>query len=133
MIKLSRLVNRLDHKVYRHVENEVDTYVRLMGALDKLYTVKVNSNVIRNRLLTTSRMMGETVQSYQLRLEVLARQVRFPVPESEEANRQEWVLQAFIRGINSGEMRQKILEKEDADAETIYNLAKVHERSISDA
>ena len=73
------------------------------------------------------------MQSYLLRLQILARDCKFDLPASAEANRDEWVCQTFLAGLGSSEMQLRLLEKEKAEFLDIVHRAKLLERAQADA
>ena len=109
-VKFKRLKEKLDLKVYEHIAS-IDTYKEAIANLDRLYIATKNLNAARNKLITTKQKEGESVQSYLLRLQILARDCKFDLPAPAEDNRDEWVCQTFIAGLESSEMRLRLLEK----------------------
>ena len=112
-VKFKRLKAKLDLKVYEHIAS-IDTYKEAIANLDRLFIATKNLNATGNKLITTKQKEGQSVQSYLLRLQILARDCKFDLPASAEANRDEWVCQTFIAGLESSEMRLRLLEKKQS-------------------
>ena len=130
--KYRRLKNRVKWEVFEHVQGAT-TYEGLIAGLDKLFAIKKNVDVSRNKLITSKQKGGETIQAYLLRLNVLARDGEFTIPATVEENKREWVRQALIQGLASSEMRLRILEREGLSFNEVVDLAQLLERSLADA
>ena len=89
-IKFKRLKAKLELKVYEHIAS-TNTYKEAIENLDRLFIATKNLNAARNKLITSKQKEGESVQSYLLRLQILARDCKTDLPASAEANRDEWV------------------------------------------
>ena len=109
--KFHKLENKLNIKVYEHVAS-AETYEQLVAGLDKLFITARGVNSTRNKLITARQRGGEKIRAYLLRLRILARDCRFDRPNTAEDNCNEWLCQAFIAGLESSDVRLRLLEKE---------------------
>ena len=113
--KLSTLINHVSSTVYEFI-SEAETYSKAIDILKSLYTKPVN--VIYNRHVLTTRHQneGETVDQLMQKLEKWSEQCEFTA-ESAETYRCDYVRDAFMNGLNSPIIRQRLLENNNLTLE----------------
>ena len=122
--KLRSLVNCVSYSVYEHIE-ECNDFESAMDKLDKLYVRVPNELHSRNVLLNRKQHVDESLEDYLQDLKKLSKDCNLKVLSSAEQYRQELVRDAFINGVDSPLIRQRLLESNVLDLDSIYNQAHV--------
>ena len=94
--KFSLLINRMDLSAYEFIDTTT-SYAEAMEKLEKVFDKKVNKMYARWKLTNEKQQGGESLDSFQLRLMIIAKDCRFgDVTAVEYKN--EAVLQSFVSG-----------------------------------
>jgi hypothetical protein len=105
--KLHALINFVSPRVYDYITN-VD-YEEAIHKLEELYIQPKNEIYARHMLSSREQKPDETIDKYIQVLRTMARDCNF-LAVSADAHRDEALLGAFISGINSTTIRQRLLE-----------------------
>jgi len=120
--KLNTLINFLDPSVYEYV-SECDSYDKAIDALEKLYDKKKNEVYARHMLASRKQEVGESIDAFLLELKKLAKVCNFKAVSAEE-HRDNYIRDAFINGIQSTYIRQRLLENVYLDLSAAYDQAR---------
>lgn len=120
-IKLKILFNNISPNVYSFVR-ESKEYSKALHLLDKVYLKSKNEIHARYILSSTSQKPDETVADYVRTLQQLAFECSFKSVTAEEY-RNEYVRDAFIAGLRSQQIRQRLLENLEISLEEACNQA----------
>ena len=113
------LISCLSPCIYPLIE-EVETFEQIVATLKAAYIKKKNNVYARNFLVSRHQQPGESVTEYAQTLKALAKECTFVAVTAEEY-RAELTRDAFINGLSSPFIRQRILEKDE------YNLVQAVE------
>ena len=123
-VKLCALVNFVSPEVYGYISNSKD-FKEAIKALEDLYIKPKNETFNRHCLLTRQQHEGESIDEYKHVLESLANECEFK--DITGLNyRDAYVRDAFICGIKSPDIRQRLLE-EDLVLEKSFEKARSYE------
>jgi len=127
------LVNFLTPSAYQYIE-DCETYEAAVAELKRVY-VKTKNNVFAGHLLATRRQLpGESLQQFLQVLKTLSKDCSFRAVTAEQY-RWEVVRDAFINGLASAAVRQRLLERADlsleAALEQAYSLERAQQQSSS--
>ena len=125
--KLDMLVSLLDTSVYVHI-SESQSYEEAIRLLDGAYIKPVNEIYARHRLNTSKQKGGESLQDFYQRLKKLSADCNFAAV-SAVRNREAAIRDAFIAGLSSGYIRQRLLEENALELRTVFDKA----QSLEDA
>ena len=104
------LVNFLTPSAYQYIE-DCETYEAAVAELIRVY-VKTKSDVFARHLLATRRQLpGESLQQFLQVLKTLSKDCSVRAVTAEQ-HRWELVRDAFINGLASAAVRQRLLERE---------------------
>ena len=106
--KLNALINYISADVFEYIA-DCDEYDQAIKTLTDIYVKPVNKIYARYKLATRKQTEGESIDSFIQDLHRLSKECSFEAVTGEE-NRQGYVRDAFISGIRSKEIRQKLLE-----------------------
>ena len=126
-VKLSALVNFVTPEVYGYISN-TKSFADAIEALEELYIKPKNETFNRHCLLTRQQHDGESIDEYKHVLESLANECEFKditAPQYRDA----YVRDAFICGIKSPDIRQRLLE-EDLTLEKSFEKARSYELAV---
>ena len=123
--KLSTLINYVSPSVYEFIA-EAPNYVRAINILRELYVKPVNIMYNRHVLITHRQGDTETVNQYLHELERLSKNCNFADVSAEEY-RQEYVRDAFINGLHSPVIRQRLLESHTLTLQQAFQQARTLE------
>jgi len=118
-------LNCVSHEVYEYIE-ECTTYETAIATLKILYTKAPNKVFARHRLATAKQEPGQSLNDFLLSLQKLAKDCNFGAVTSAEY-RQEMVRDAFINGLVSSGIRQKLLEHRELNLDTAVEKARAIE------
>lgn len=121
--KLRILTNFLSPAVYQYVA-ECSTFQKAIDSLQELYSKPVSVIYARHQLASRRQNQEETIDQYLQNLKILARDCDFKA-ESKETNRDNYIRDAFISGLQSTNIRQRLLEN------TSLTLIQAHEKARS--
>ena len=120
--KLELLTNHISHDVYTIIENCL-TYEQAVTALKKAYVKPVNTVYACHLLAIRRQQDGETLDSFLQSLNVLSKDCKFSAVTADQ-HRDESIRDSFISGIQSDQIRQRLLENTELDLQTMFNQAR---------
>lgn len=120
--KLDTLVNHVTHVIYNHII-DCDTFDAAINALESLFVKPKNEIFARHLLHIQKQAPGETLDQFAQNLKHLSKDCNFRAVSSEEY-RDDIVRDAFINGLYSSHIRQRLLEEKSLDFQTAFNLAR---------
>ena len=123
--KLDVLINYVSPKVYDYIA-ECATYDSATSVLESLYVKPKNDVFARHLLATRKQEAGESLDQYLLSLQQLGRDCTFKALTAEQV-RDELIRDAFINGLISGHIRQRLLENTTLDLKTAVDQARALE------
>ena len=125
--KLMVLVNNISVDNFNIIAN-CETYTSALEALRKHFIKPCNIIFSRHKLATRRQANDETLDEYVSVLHQLSRQCELK-PVTAEVYRQELVRDAFVSGIRSSSIRQKLLEASVVELDKIVGLAQILEEA----
>jgi len=111
--KLDILCNFVDESVFQHI-SESGSYENATEILQQIYAKMPNEIFARHLLHSCKQQVGESVDQYLQRLKVLSGDCNY-VAVTAERCRDEAIRDAFITGLSSSAMRQRLLEGRGED------------------
>ena len=120
--KLSILINFVSARIYEYI-SDIDTFEEAIEILEKTYVKPKNEVFARHVLSTTKQEPNESLDKFLNRLKSLAKDCNF-VAVTAEKHQNDAIRDAFISGLTSIEIRQRLLEKETLDLQTAYDSAR---------
>ncbi|XP_068240062.1 uncharacterized protein [Palaemon carinicauda] len=123
--KLILLTNYVPPQVYDYIA-DCDTYVKAEKALTSLYVKPRNKVFARHVLATRRQGSGESLDQFLQALKFLAKDCQFKAVSAEQAC-DNYVRDAFINGLSSGAIRQRLLENITLNLQTAYEQARTLE------
>ncbi|XP_068235686.1 uncharacterized protein [Palaemon carinicauda] len=123
--KLILLTNYVAPRVYDYIA-DCDTYVKAEKALTSLYVKPRNEVFARHVLATRRQGSGESLDQFLQALKLLAKDCQFKAVSAEQAC-DNYVRDAFINGLSSGAIRQRLLENITLNLQTAYEQARTLE------
>ena len=120
--KLQVLINYVAPNVFELI-SECETYTDAVDILKEIYEKKKSDVFSRHLLQTRKQQPGETLDQYLQALKILAKDCKF---EAVTANKykDESVRDAFINGLQSNYIRQRLFELKDLDLQTACTTAR---------
>lgn len=128
------LVNCISYTVYDQIQ-ECSDYESAIKVLQNLYVKSPNVALARHLLATRKQHPGESLDDYLQELRKLSKDCNLKATLTAEQYRQELICDAFINGIASPLIRQRLLENGTFNLECIYNqayLLDLAQRNIDD-
>ena len=125
--KLNALNNHVDFTVYEYI-SECATYEDAIACLERIYVKPVNLVFARHLLSTSKQQVGESLEDFFQKLKKLSLDCNFK-DVTAAVYREETIRNAFIAGINSNYIRQRLLEGEDLSLQNVFDKA----RSLDEA
>ena len=119
--KLHVLINYATSDVYQPF-CETATYEEAITLLTTLYVKTPNEIFARHKLATRKQQIGETLDQYLQESKLLSKDCNF-LQVSAIQHQDEAVRDAFISGILSGSIRQRLLENKTLDLQTGFDQA----------
>ncbi|XP_076052612.1 uncharacterized protein LOC143032026 [Oratosquilla oratoria] len=120
--KLKALVNCVSPSVYELIE-DCATYEGAVAKLESVYVKLPNEIFARHVLATRRQQSGESLDEFLRELHKLSKGCNFKAVTAEQY-REEMVRDAFINGIASAFIRQRLLENKSLDLEAGYSQAR---------
>ena len=102
------LINNISADIYELI-SECNDYQSSMAVLDAAYIRPTSTVYNRHKLMTSKQEPGQSVDSFKQELERLSKSCNFQAVTAEE-NKNQSILIAFIQGISSPQIRQRLLE-----------------------
>ncbi|XP_020901303.1 uncharacterized protein LOC110239892 [Exaiptasia diaphana] len=120
--KFGVLTNFISPTVFEYVEGCTD-YKSAIEALQNIYVKPTNEIYARHLLATRRQQAGESLDEYLQSLKTLSKECNFkPVTATEY--RDEYIRDAFISGIQSNQIHQRLLENKTLHLKTMFDQAR---------
>jgi hypothetical protein len=123
--KLPLLCNYVSADVYQYINDSPD-FKEAIALLDSLYVMKRNQIYARHCLASRMQQAAETVSEYLQILKQMSKDCEFK-PVSAEQYKNEYVRDAFIRGLKSSRIRERLLENSTITLENAFDQARALE------
>lgn len=123
--KFDILINFMSPKIYSYVE-DCTTYNQAVECLKSLYIKPTNEIYARYVLSTRRQNSGESLDEYLQILKNLGKDCDFKKVSAEQ-HRDQFIRDAFISGLLSTNIRQRLLENKTLDLVTMFNQARALE------
>ena len=120
--KLNVLINFVGLRVYEII-SEIETYTEAMALLEETYVKPKNTIFARHLLATLKQEPGDTLEQFLQKLQLLAKDCEFKAVTAEQY-RDNSIREAFISGMASSIIRQRLLEKKTLDLKSAVELAR---------
>ena len=120
--KLELLINYISSAVYEYI-SECTTYDTAISILENLYVKPVTVIFNRNKLSTRTQQDGESIDMYLQSLQQLSKKCEFKAVDA-ETYRKEYVRDAFIRGLHSAKIRERLLENANLTLDDAHTQAR---------
>nr|XP_037870350.1 uncharacterized protein LOC119629239 [Bombyx mori] len=120
-IKFQLLVNHISPNIYTYI-SEATNYEEAITILQKLYVKLKNLIFARHMLATRKQRPEESIDTYLQALKLLSKDCDFVAVDA-ETNKNDSVRDAFISGISSHKIRQRLLENLTLTLDQAYNQA----------
>ena len=131
--KLNMLINYIAPSTYGYIADSA-TYEDAIGILQGLYVKPKNEVFARHQLATCKQEQGQSLDQYLCVLKARAKECNFKAVTAEQ-NRDDAIRDAFITGLTSNDIRQRLLEQKSLDLQTAYDQARslelAHQHSAS--
>ena len=119
--KLRLLTNFISADIFEFIE-DCTTYDTALKALEDLFVKKPNQIFSRHLLATRKQQHGESLREFMQALEVLSKDCQCKAVSAENY-RKELCRDAFINGLQSQMIRQRLLENDTLDLKTAFDQA----------
>ena len=119
-LKLDALTNLISHEIWTDIK-DCQTYDAAKKTMNDIF-IKQPRVYARFKLASTKQTPGQTLESYRRVLDKLSRDCHF-TDVSASKYREDMVLQAFIAGLSSNDIRQRLLEEKQLDFDSAFKLA----------
>ena len=117
--KLNVLINYVSSEVYQ-LFYEATTYDEAINLLKSLYVKTPNEIFARHKLATRKQQPGESLDEYLQELKILSKDCNFSDVTAYQY-RDEAVRDAFITGLLSTNIRQRLLENKTLNLQTAFD------------
>ena len=101
------LINNVSATIYELISDSA-TYQEAMALLDTAFIRPTSVVYNRHQLITTKQDVGQSIDTYLQNLQRIAKTCNFTAVTAEE-NKNQYVRDAFINGISSASIRQRLL------------------------
>ena len=123
--RLDTLINYVSPSIYEHIADAV-SYDNAIQILEKLY-VKPRNEIYNRHLLASRRQEeGETLDQFIQELTKLSKECTFTTVTATQYC-DEYIRDAFINGLNSRDIRQRLLENVELSKEDAFRQARALE------
>ena len=129
--KFRTLVNSVSYNVFEYIEECTD-FDSAIAVLEGIYLKKPNEIFARHLLATRQQRLGESLDEFLRELQKLGKDCNFRAVSAEQY-REELVRDAFINGLASPMIRQRLLENKTLDLKTAYDQAYMLDLAQSNA
>ena len=120
--KLQVLTNYVSPQIFEYIE-QCEAYEEAIATLKALYIKPTNEVFARHLLATRRQKSGETMDEFLQALKTLAKDCKFTAVTA-SVYRDEAVRDAFITGLQSNSIRQRLLENTTLDLKTMFTQAR---------
>ena len=124
--KLGLLINYIEPDVFDCISEETD-YDAAITALETLYIKPVNVIYARHMLVTRKQDSSESLDFFLQALKGLAKPCQFELPTTAKLYEEEYIRDAFISGLVSPAIRQRLLEEESMTLAQAFDKARAIE------
>ena len=125
--KLFALINNVSADVF-DIVSDTDNFDTAIQALDNAYIKPMNIVYNRHQLITCKQDLTQTIDNYMQELECISKTCNFEAITAEQ-NKQQYIRDAFINGINSAYISQQLLESSTLSLEEAYQQARTLEQA----
>ena len=125
--KLFALINNVSADVF-DIVSDTDNFDTAIQALDNAYIKPTNTIYNRHQLITCKQDPTQTIDNYMQELERISKTCKFEAVTAEQ-NKQQYTRDAFINGIHSSYIRQRLLESSILSLEQAYQQARSLEQA----
>ena len=115
------ITNLISANVYEHIEDCTD-FQSVIDTLDNLFVKSPNVIFARHLLSTRRQQSGETLDQFLQDLRKLSKDCKFKAVTAEQY-REELIRDAFINGLFSPAIRQRLLESDTLSLQIAYDKA----------
>lgn len=115
------IVNLMTHNVYDYVE-DCENYDSVIETLNKIYIKSPNEVFARHLLATRIQQPGESIDEFLQKLKTLSKDCNLKAVTAQQY-KQELICDAFINGLQSPLIRQRLLENKTLTLEEACNQA----------
>ena len=119
--KLKLMINYVAPSIYEHIA-DCTSYATAMDILSGMYIKPKNETFARHVLACRRQNPGESLDKYLQALKLLAKDCNFKAVTADEY-RDDYIRDAFINGLTSPQIRQRLLENRSLDLQTAYEKA----------
>ena len=119
--KFRTLVNSVSYSVFEYIEDCTD-FESAIAILEGIYLKTPNEIFARHLLATRQQRVGESLDEFLRELTKLGKDCKFRAVSAEQY-KDELVRDAFINGLASPMIRQRLLENKSLDLKTAYDQA----------
>ena len=120
--KLGLLINFVSPKIYESI-SECTIYDDALTTLQSQFVKPTNEVFARHRLATRRQEPGESLDEYFRALKILSKVCNFKAVTATQ-HCEEYIRDAFISGLQSPAIRQRLLENKTLDLATMYDQAR---------
>ena len=120
--KLQVLTNYVSHQIFEYIEH-CEGYNNAISTLKALYIKPTNEVFARHLLATRRRQSGETINEFLQSLKTLSKYCNFQNVTA-AVYRDEAVRDAFITGLQSNTIRQRLLENSTLELAAMFTQAR---------
>lgn len=120
--KLSTLINFIGPSIYEYIADST-SYEEAIEALEAVFVKPKNEIFARHILSTKKQALGQSLDQYLQQLKVLAKDCNFKAVTADIC-RDEAIRDAFISGLKSNAIRQRLLEKTRPTLQTAFDTAR---------
>ncbi|XP_026328609.1 uncharacterized protein LOC113236663 [Hyposmocoma kahamanoa] len=121
-MKIDILINHVSPTIFAYI-SECTTYEEALDILDKLFNKPKNVVYARYILATRRQKHDESIDTYMQVLKLLAKDCQFGKVDA-ETNKSDNIRDAFITGLNSSKIRQRLLENLTLSLDKAYDQAR---------
>ena len=123
--KLKILINHVDAAKYELI-SEVDTYDEAVRTLRNIFVRPTNEIFARYQLSTCKQQSNQSIDEYLQNLKRLSKEGNYAAVTADE-HRQQAIRDAFVAGIYSASIRQRLLESANMNLQRIIDRARLLE------
>ncbi|XP_012565799.2 uncharacterized protein LOC105849896 [Hydra vulgaris] len=121
-IKLNLLINHIEPNVYEFI-SECDDFEQATSILESIYIKPKNEIFARHILSTRKQKPSETIDQFLNELKNLSKDCKFTAVTAEQY-KSEMIRNAFINGLLSNSIRQRLLENKILDLSSAFDQAR---------
>ena len=120
--KLNVLLGHIDRSVYDYIE-DCNTYEEAIQTLNNIYVKPTNEIFARHLLSSRRQKPSESINQFLQALRELFKDYNYK-PVTAEVYKEEAIRDAFINGLESNLIRQRLLENRTLDLQNAYSQAR---------